>query len=76
MQIKAFVDEGEAVSYVANKLGISHNEAEAMYVELGGYNGHAVNFSTQWPDDDPFSKCIQEFMTEKGVTSLAAQYDD
>ena len=76
MQVSCFVEEGAAVSYVAKTLDIPYQEAENMYVALGGYNGSPVNFSTKWPDDDPFSVCIQAFMTEKGIESLQAQYDD
>lgn len=82
MNIKSFVNEGDAVSYVANKLDISYDEAEKMYCDLGQRLGervfprHAVNFSTRWPNEDRFSVCIREFMREQGLTSLAAQYND
>lgn len=77
LDIKAFAEEGETVSYVAEKLGIPHSEAESLYCDLGGYGGNGpVNFSTTWPDDDPFSVCIQSLMTEKGLTSLMVGYED
>lgn len=78
MQVKSFVDEGEAVTYVANKLGITYQESENLYGELGGYQGYAISFDTRWPDNkaNAFGVCILEFMAEKGLTSLQLQFDD
>lgn len=77
LSIKAFAEEGETVAYVAETLGIPHNEAESLYCDLGGYGGNGpVNFSTVWPDDDAFSQCIQALMTEKGISSLMVGYED
>lgn len=76
LNIQHFVDEGELVSAVAAKLGISYDESEQMYCALGGYQGHPVNFDTRWPNDDAFSVCVQEYMTANGIVSMQAQYDD
>lgn len=76
MQVSSYVDEGDAVAFVAEKLNISYSEAEELYTDVGGYQGHPVSFDTRWPNDDPFSKVMQEFMTERGIVSLQAQYDD
>ena len=77
MEVKSFVDEGEAVDYVAKRLGITYNESEKLYSDLGGYQGYAVNFDTRWPDNkaNAFGVCILEFMAEKGLTSLQLQFD-
>jgi hypothetical protein len=76
MQVKSFVSEGEAMSYVAKSLGVSYNEAENLYCAIGGLQGYAVSFSVRYPRDDPFSLCMQAFMTENFITSLQTQYDD
>lgn len=76
MKVKAFVSEGEAMDYVAKSLGVSYDEAENLYCDVGGMQGYAVSFSTSYPKDDPFSLCMQAFMVEKGITSLQTQYDD
>jgi hypothetical protein len=77
VNVKAFVDESEMVSAVADHLKISHSESEKLYCDLGGYSGNGpVNFSTTWPDDDVFSVAVQEFMTAKGIDSLMVGYDD
>lgn len=76
MKIKYFVDEADAVTYVSKELKISYNEAENLYSELGGYQGHSISFSTRWPNDDAFSVCIQNFMHENGIEALQLQYDD
>ena len=77
VNVKAFVEEGEMVDAVAKHLNISHDESESMYVNLGGYSGNGnVTFSTVWPDQDPFSIAVQEFMVAKGLTSLDVGYDD
>lgn len=77
INVKAFADEGDVVSAVQKELNITHQEAEDMYVALGGYQGNgSVNFSTTWPDSDPFSVALQEFMKAKGIDSLSVGYDD
>lgn len=77
VNVKHFVEEGEMVSAVAKALNISHNHSENMYCDLGGYSGNGpVNFSTVYPDDDPFSVAVQEFMRSKGIESLMVGYDD
>lgn len=76
MNVKSFVNEGDAMDYVAKALGVSYNEAENLYCAIGGMQGYSVSFSTTYPRDDAFSLCMQAFMTEKGITSLQAQYDD
>lgn len=76
INVKAFAEEGEVMEAVANHLGISYAESENLYVALGGMNGYSVNFSTRWPNADPFSVAVQEFMTAKGIDSLSVGYED
>lgn len=77
VNVRAFVEEDEMVSAVAKHLNITHSESESMYFKLGGYSGNGpVHFSTVWPDDDPFSVAVQEFMTAKGFDSLDVGYRD
>lgn len=77
INVVAFADESEVVSAVAKELGISHHESECLYVDLGGYSGNGpITFDNRWPDDDPFSIAVQEFMTSKGIQTLRVGYDD
>ena len=77
INVDAFVEEGELVSAVADHLKISHQESENMYIALGGYSGNGhVHFSTTYPDSDPFSVAVQEYMTANNITSLKAGYED
>lgn len=77
VNVRAFVEEGNMVAAVAKELDISHQAAEDLYCELGGYSGNGpVSFDTRWPDADPFSVVVQEFMTAKGIQSLDVGYRD
>lgn len=77
VRVRGFVEEGEMVSAVANELGVSHDEAEKLYCELGGYSGNGpVSFDARWPNDDPFSVAVQEFMGANNIQSLDVGYRD
>lgn len=74
VSVRGFVEEGEMLSAIQSHLGITYNEVETMYIELGGFDGHPVAFSTQWSKDDPFSVAVQEFMTANNIQSLDVGY--
>lgn len=77
IDVVGFAEEGKVVWAVSDHLNITHEEAERMYVTLGGYSGNGhVTFSTVWPDDDPFSVAVQEYMTANNIKTLRVGYED
>lgn len=76
MKIKSFVDENDAVSYVARQLGISSNESEELYAQLGGYQGYSVTIDKYSSGHGPFAECILAFMVEHNIESLDLRHGD